>query len=713
EKSAKTAKSASAKGGKPKKKKNGKKIAIVVSALAVLLIAAGAVFGLIYTGYIDIIDEKTFTYEINDVETLVKYLKHPSLKAGDTLNINAGATVDVDEVFGGYAILPLVNYSGTGTVQFTGGTVVLAGGAEQSSMDNVSFSDCELYIDAPNTALTWKNASNDENINAATLNGTPHLKELSLVCVGSKTTIPVKIKNVGSGALSDAKVKFTSASCVFTEGDTYVIPDMPAGGEITYDVPVIITEAGRIKIVAYGTDESGKTVLLGESDYFNVAGEGYFSGDIHTHTKDGVSKRESNIDDNIKYAYEHGMSFMYSVENRKSKEEEWQDNKEVWAKEEAERLKREKEEAAKKKEEEEKEEANKPTDPAAPPQTPAGGTSFRGSFSLPVMTVGGDGADEGDIKKEDMIEKESDSAAAKRAAEFIGKKVEQSKVDSITGADGQFLQIPAIETGQRKRHMLIYGAEIAPASNYGDTIVGFGAWTYQEAIYEATDAGGLIVLPHFFKGGDIESSIKTALSVDKVLGIEVNSAGKTTQDTESKVEYNVWNNLNVYGLQRIFAFMSSNNYKSEDVGTQFIKGRNAINLAAETGTRAKARFYASDNSPLTNVTLYRYDITGKIEDLAPVVEFTVDLTGQGAYSYTGDVEVELVPNCYYRVEAHSESNIAKTDVGMGLSNPIWVEKELSLKNTTMLDTLNYKFGGEVMQAPNGTYFIKSEHFTKN
>ena len=31
----------------------------------------------------------------------------------------------------------------------------------------------------------------------------------------------------------------------------------------------------------------------------------------------------------------------------------------------------------------------------------------------------------------------------------------------------------------------------------------------------------------------------------------------------------------------------------------------------------------------------------------------------------------------------------------------------------MLEELNYMFGGEVKQAPNGTYYIEADHFTTN
>ncbi len=736
--------------GKPRKKKNGKKIAIIASIAAAVVLVAGGLFVLMQMGYIDILPEKYNTYEVSNNETLIKYLKHPSLRAGDTLNLGSSFTVDVDEVFGGYAILPLVNYGGSGSVEFTGGTVVLAGGVDACTMDNARFSGSTLYIDAPATSISWQNAPGDAKINAKSLNGTAHLGALDLLCVGAKTTIPVTIKNVSGGSLTDAQVSFTSASCVFPEGETYIIPDIAADSGVTFNVPVILTEAGRIQIVAYGTDANGKTTLLGSSDYLNVAGDGYYAGDTHTHTTESIFDRQGTMDANITNAYDHGMSFMYSVENRHSEEEDAQRAYDRALIAQAEEAKRKKEEAARKAEEEAAAEEAEAEGEGA---TPAEGTSTRGSFRLPTMLEEGD-MDVVDI--DTMTDSEILQEIKERGAEYIAERVDQSRVDSLTGSTNAFLQIPAIETGRISRHMLVYGATVASSSGYGNVSPyttqhnATGQWIYQDAIDEVTEAGGIVVLPHIVKDGDITENMSNAKSITGMTAIEYISAnGMTSENTESKVEYNLWNNYNTQGFQRVFVIMSSNNYISEDVGLQFIKGHmpslteencndllrsgefiasngpdvrftlgghvmgSEITLAEETGTKAKARFYVSDDSPLTSVTLYRYDLTGRMENLEPVIEFSEDFTGKGVYSYTGDIELELNIDCYYRVEVRSERSNKGNDVGIGLSNPIWVARSTSLKNTTMLQTLNMKFGGEVKQAPNGTYYIDADRFKQS
>ncbi len=758
---------------KPKDPAKRKKITLIVSIAAAVVLVFGGLFGLVYTGYLDILPVKYHTYEVADNDTLLQYLKHPSLRAGDTLNLASSFTVDVQEDLGGYAILPLVNYGGSGSVNFTGGTVVLAGGADSCSMNNVSFSDCDVYIDAPATDISWSNASGSAKVNAKSLNGSASLSELDLLCVGAKTTIPVTIENVSGSSLTNVQVKFTSASCVFTEGETYEIPEIAAGGSVTAEVPVILTEAGRVQIIAYGTDESGNTLLLGKSDYVNVAGDGYYAGDIHTHTEESVFKREGTMEGNITNAYDHGMSFIFSQETRESEEEEAQKDYEEWLVEDAERKKAEKEEARRKAEEEAAaaenggdttgggttEGGDTSTGGTTPEGggtdtsgsgTPAEGASLRGSFSLPVMMTDEEEEDSDTLTSDEIL-----AEITKRGEEYIAERVDQSKVDSLTGSTNAFLQIPAIETGRASRHMLIYGATVAPSSGYGvvspyttkhnDT----GQWTYQDAIYEVTDAGGLVILPHFFKDGELEGNLSMAKSVYGITAIEYLSAEMLSTNTECQIEYNIWNNYNVQGRQRVYVVMSSNAYTSQDVGLQYIKGHlsslteencvellrsgefiatngpevrftlgghvmgSEISLAQESGTMAKARFYVSDDTPLTNVTLYCYEITGLMEDLEPEIVFSEDFTGKGVYSHTGEIDVELKPNCFYRVEVHSESNNRGDDIGIGLSNPIWVAKQTSLKNTTMLEELNYMFGGEVKQAPNGTYYIEADHFTTN
>lgn len=787
-KAARNADTATSGGGRPpkapddkkKKKSNKKAIIIAVSAVAALLVIAGTLFALSYMGILNFQKEQFYTYDVPDSETLVKYLQHPALKAGDTLNVTGSCTVDVVETFGDMAVLPLVNFTGSGSVTFEGGSVLFAGDEKSSTLRGLQFSDCDVYIEAGKTNLTWDSPVSDDNINAATLNGAAHTRALSLLFVGARTTVPVILENSG-GALSNVEIKLTSASCIFPDGDTYIVESLASGSSVI-DVPVVITEGGRIQVSAFGTDAGGNTVVTGQSEYIHVAGDGYYAGDLHTHTSESIFEREATLDANIRYGFQNGMSFIFSVENRESPDEDEFATKQE---DEARRLLAEKlakeqaaADAAKEEEEETTEgDTTTTTDPATNPDaatTSAGGSNFLQLSSetlrrqsLPVMlatTATTDNTDTAD-DTEDTTPEES-VFDLYPGDDYIAEQLDQSAVDSITGAPGEFLQIAAVETGYSSQHMLIYGANLAPPSDYGDTFhisdYVYGTWTFQEALDAVLEGNGIVILPHVISR-DATQGIQHAFSLDGMTAMEVVSIGQKADETGGVIERNIWNCINTRGFQKLFAVMSSNNYSSSEVGTSFIEGHmntlsesaiydllrsgefiatngpevrftlgghvmgdeivlpqlaeSAENAdgeaqdgeAASTGTKVKARIYAADDAPLTEVKLLRYTITKSIDNVLEEVVFSQSFQG-GVYSFTTEVELELNPGEFYRVEVRSATSDLGDDIGLGLSNPIWVSDERMLQNSTNIESISLKGGAELMTAPNGTYYIKADRF---
>ncbi len=296
-----------------KKGKAGKIALIVLGSVAVLAAAAAALF---MTGVVNLSSfEKTegYTYQVDSYDTLMAYLKHPSLKAGDTLALSESYTVDVDKEFGGFAELPLFNVP-SGGITFTGGTVYMSGGEESCSAEGLSFSGCEVYINAPNTAVSGQGIPSDDGVNVLTLNGESHLRESDLHFAGERFTVPVRFENVSGSALSGTEVKLSCPGLIFANGGSFKITQLAAGETGTADVEVIAVEGGRHTVLATAFDPSGAQLLSGRSEDICVMGEGFYSGDIHTHSSEGISNRSSTVEENISAGYNNGMSFLFSVE---------------------------------------------------------------------------------------------------------------------------------------------------------------------------------------------------------------------------------------------------------------------------------------------------------------------------------------------------------------------------------------------------------------
>lgn len=762
-------------------KKKSKTLAIILCALGAIVLLAGGTAALYLTGVIDLFPVGANSYQAADDETFMKYLTHPSLRAGDTISAS-GAVVDVDAEFGGFVSLPLVNMSG---VSFENGVVLFLGGENQASasLDGVTFNNCEVYIDAPHTDVTF-GGSGDKYINCATLNGSPHLTDESFPMVGAKMNISVTLENSGP-ALTNAEVTFSSPSYIFTEGETYLVDSIPANSTVAVEVPVIAVEGGRTRIYAH--DASG--AVSGDSGFVDIIGTGYVSGDVHTHTKEGIYKRYSTLNENVEYGYEHGMSFIVSVENYKSQDEENQANEAIWAEEEAKR-KKEEEEAKKLEEERKAAEAAANPEGAAEGATTEGGETTPGEGAstdtrrLPVLTASAPitavplTSTTTSASDDEEEEEEEDTIRTEALDPEYPEKLEQSKVDAIVGGTGRFLQLVGNETGQNNQHMLILKADVVPRSDYGRQIMEYGLWTYQAAVDAVVSKGGIVILPHFFDR-DIAEGASMVKSLYDVTGLEIMSGGRGSGSTETRAEFNAWDAINAYGMQRLFAVMSSNNFTKEEVGTRYISGEmgrltesniysmiesgnfiatNGPTVRFELGgaemggivyvsaegdagasgepaegdgeapaestvaeeqageavtatTRSQAKLYACDDSPLTNVKLIRYDIKTVIEDPTPDYVLDIDLTGKGVYVWSEVIELNIKPGEFYRFEVRSETDDAGDDVGVGLSNPIWVyDAGNTPSGAVSAAGFEYKLGGEVVKSANNRWSLKIKNF---
>lgn len=630
---------------KPAKKKKRTGLVAVLSILVILIVAVTV---LQLTGVFNFVgmvaglfggSPTLYTYTVDSEEKLLRYLQHPALKAGDTLSVDGNFQVDVDEDFGSFAVLPLFNVGGSGSISFTGGTVVMSGAESSIDMGKVSFSDTELYIDAPNVSLTLGSAD-DTNINVASLNGAAHARQLDMPFAGTHMTVPVTLTNDSGGALSNVEVHLTSGGFIFAQ-DTVTVESIAAGGSAVIEVDAIAVEGGRHEILAYATNGSQR-VASGTSGYINVLGPGYYAGDLHTHTSESRSQRYGVLEDNITFGYKHGMSFITSVENDKDAEQ------------------------------------------------------------LP-----------------------------------------QSEIDALVGSGGAFLQLTGGETGDGTLHLLILGTDTRPSSDYGSEIMDHGLWIYQDAINEVVRSGGIVILPHFFSYGNLETMIPMLKSSRNATAMEIFTLDMKTNYTELAYYYNTWAAVNAQGRQKMFGLFTSNNVYSEEVGTKFIKGymptlteQNIYDMlqtgnylmsngpdlrfnmsgvqmggdiyVTEEGGTVNVSIYGSDTSPLQTVRLLKYRITGNIDDIDYEVAFEKDLTGQGVYSFNETFDLPIEPNTFYRVELTTESARNYEDSGLALSNPIYVYKG-DTDSFCHIDKLSTAMGADVKQAPNGTYYMETSN----
>lgn len=652
---------------KAKTKKKGGAIKIVAIALAVLIVAGSLfVFGVIPApGGVT-----NNRYTVDSAENLVKYLKHPALCSGDTIEITESMTVDIDESFGGYAVLPLVSYEcGGNSLTFTGGTAVLLGGSSKASMEGVTFSDCKVYVNAPATALTWSGCTDDSGINTRSLNGAAHKQELGITLAGSKLKIPVTITNVSDSEVKFSEVKFTSENFIFTGDDSYKINSLGSGESVSVEVPVIAAYGGRARITGYAT-QNGALVAKAESEYIDIAGEGYYAGDINTHSS--VSASQS---DNVKYGYSNGMSYIASSDIN------------AYA--------------------------------TSIPQSELATLIGTETGFIDVSACYGEG-----IRHElcDICNQKINSGAMTMAETLsvINKPL---------------------------RYMLAYDTDVVPNMAIS-TLQYHPSRTYQDAVSDVTNAGGLVVVPFFYDSVyDITESINMSKTLNGITGLEVLTKGYMLDSMETTVALNVWKLYATAGRDKVFATAGSNNLLPEEVGTYFIQGRmsglddkavfemlrsgdfyfsNGPRLTFELGgvgmgadfTTAEggatiAKLYATDENAITSVKLTKYTVLGSKNDISSEVIYSEDLVGAGVYVYAKQIEVNVNPNEFYIFDVTTEKSKSGDDVGFASSNPVYAvasdDAEAKVSGLAISE-ISYSLLGKVIRADNGAYYCTADNF---
>ncbi len=648
-----------------KEKKGGKKVRgwmIAVACVALVVVAAAA---LQLTGILTFNDVasmfaapeiKYYTYKVNSQDDLVRYIKHPALKPGDTLELSGDYIVDVDLDFGGYTELPLINLTGTGSLKFQGGMVVLTGSGSDIDMGKANFDTDALYIIAPETNLKLGSAP-DANINVLTLNGSPHTKEIDAKLPGMVFSVPVTITNMSASALTDAEVHLTSASFIFPDGNTTVVPSLAAGQSVEVNVNVMATEAGRPFVAAYAVDAAGTQIVSGKSAYINVVGGGYYGGDTHTHSVDSHGQHFSTTEENIKAAYKNGLSYIYSVENEEP--EKYYTQEEVNGILGA---------------------ANSFLQLKATEQI--GHVNHLLIYDSEVMPP---------------FNYDPDSMG-------ITYWYYQDSINQVV-EDGGFVILPHF----------FYASVETPQQQLARTSRNITAIEILTLGYRFEDI--IIRVPYIVWDNYNVRGLSKVFGVFSSNNLSWENIGRQyikgylPMLTEEYVSANLRSGNYFMSNGPELRFTLADKMMGQDiyVPRPLSEGETLPEGVVAPITTATAKIYASDIYPLTKVRLLKFFISGNIDAIEPEVLYEEDFTGKGVFEKYIEVPVDMEPDTYYRVEVYSERGaIALEDIGVALSNPIYCYSA-GTSSAAALESVTLSKGKlEIQQAPNGTRYIVAD-----
>ena len=566
------------------------------------------------------------TYEVSTLDEAILYLTHPSLNEGDTIIVYNDFIIDIDEVFGGFLSFGLVNFDCSGgSITFTGGTVVLVSGRQEAvTMNGVAFNGTNLFIDASEVDLYWKEALRSAAVNVKTINGTPSLNaDLVIPAPGGRMTIPVTLRNLTSSAQNDIEIQFISPSFLFLGGPVKV--SIPAGGSQTVDADVIVTEGGRARIFAVGKGPSGEKIIDGYSEFIELLGGGYYSGDPHTHSQESYTDRsDSTIEKNIFYAAEKGHSFIISVEN------------DIFA----EKLSQQEVDSI------------------------VGGS---GTFlQLTALETGR----KNELRHILLYNYGSDLIPRSdyEVSDFR-RYVLQEAIWTAQEEDPEtIIYIP---------HPFGYGVDIANSLSNISSLYGIrGIEILDQTSF--SDWNEFIITINIWNNINIYDR-------QRVFGIgssnNIFSEYVGSRYTKGYMTY--LSEENIYKMLREGNMFASN---GPELRFTLDDAQMGEDLFVRPGDTMTARIYASSETPLTSVKLIRYDVDGSWETLNPDYVLDMDLKGKNVYEYKNVVSVEvptnvnregeeIVQKSFYRLEVRSESSPYYEDVGLAFGNPIWVSSD--------------------------------------
>jgi len=566
------------------------------------------------------------SYVVSTYDEALIYIAHPSLNEGDTIVVNDNFIIDIDKEFGGFLSMGLVNFDcSAGSLTFVGGAVVMASGREELvSMNGVAFDGTDLFIDAAGVELEWKEAHPLAKINAKTLNGKPSLKDNFVIpAPGGIMTVPVTLTNLTSSAQNDIVIQLISPAFIFP-GDPVTV-SLPAGGSQVVDVKAIVAEGGRTRIFAVGKNEAGVKVIDGHSDYMELLGGGYYSGDPHTHTAASYTKRgDSSLEENVKYAAEKGHSFIISVENDEFAEKLTQQEVDVIVGESGVFL-----------------------------QLTALETGRRNQLRHILMYN----------YNSDVIPR-SDY----EASDFRKYTMQEAIWTAFEEDPEVIVYIP---------HPFGYGLDIQESLSHISSLYGIsGIELLEQTAF--SDWTEFVVTVNIWNNINIYDRQRVF-----GLGASNNIYSEYVGSRYTKGYMTRLSEDNIHKMLREGDMFASNGPELRFTLNDVRMGKD---LFVELGDIMTARIYASSETPLTKVQLIRYDVDGSWETLRPDYVLDLDFTGQEVYEYVAVMPVEvptnldrsgeeIVQKSIYRLEVRSESSPFYEDVGLAFGNPIWVSSD--------------------------------------
>ena len=630
---------------KKKRKKSKKRRGWLFLLLLIIPIAAGILF---YYGkqYIDdvidiavaetldyyngpkstILTLEPHNYVVSSIDELLIYLTHPSLNEGDTIVINDDFMVDCNEAFDGYLMLGLINFDcKSGSITFTGGTVVMVSGREEAiSLNGISFVDTHLFIDAASVDLTWREAPASALINTKTLNGSPSLiPNLSIPAPGCRMTVDVNLHNITSSDQKDIEIQLISPYFTFM-GEPPVV-SIPANGSMTLSVDTVIREGGRARIIAVGLDSDREKVIEGSSEFLELLGGGFYSGDPHTHTSASYTDRDgSTLEDNIFYAAQKGHSFIISVENDKFAQKLSQQEVD----------------------------------------------SIVGESDVFLQLTALETGRRNQLRHLMLYN-------------YNSEVIPRSDYE-VTYLRNYTLQHAIWKAMEEDPDTIVYLPHpFGYGLNIGDSLANLSS-LYGITGIELIDQTAFSDFSEF----RITLNVWNNLNIydrQRVFGIGAsnNIYSEYVGSRYTKGYMTELSEENIYKMLREGNMFASNGpelrFSLSDVkmGHDLYVGTDDIMLA---------KIYASSETPLKAVRVVRYDVDGKWEDLTPDYVLDLDFSHKNVYEYEAILPIEaptnldrsgnlVVQKSIYRLEVWSESSPYYPDKGMAFGNPIWVSAD--------------------------------------
>ncbi len=654
------------KGNTVKKPKKAKKGVVIGALVGVLVLAVAGIFVYGYSYFYgperSVVASEGSVYPVDSSATFLLYFTHPSLGAGDTIQINSSFEIDINEHFRGFFSLPLVNIENHGgTVTFKNGTLLMTSARKDDiAMDGAAFDGTKLYIEAPEASITLNSPIDENDVNVAKLNGIPHNNGFTAPVVGIKQDIFIDITNTTQNQLDNQRVEFLTDMFAIAGGNVQTL-DFAPGETVTVELSTVAVAGGHGKIKAIGYDSSGTRTVYGESVDISIIGDGYYAGDLNTHTTLSGSEYQGVLEDNVKYGYNAGLSFIASVETNGYGNEI--------------------------------------------PQTDVNAiTGSNNAFlQIPTLMVGANTTTRKIIALNypDTLDLPPSNYHASPESWYLL----QHAVDLIV--DGGGIPIIPHPFGYNNANLYVQEDKNKDTGEIVTNVIS-GIEESMNQIKSVKDVVAFDLLDNTTRSHFSEFAIA------KNIWDNINSRGNSKMFvTGSSNELT----SDLVGARYIKGYMpilteqgvadlveSGNFFASNGPELRFTLGGATMGediYIPTEGDLLTLKVSTYDTVPLTGIKVLRFPITGTISELFPETVVELDLTGQGIYSYTLEEEILAMPECYYRVEVTSETAKMYDDIGMAFSNPIWVNQSaegIYIPNNASVKSYEYEVSASMLPA---------------